>query len=223
MPILLRIDSSPMGETSISRQLTGEFTQKWLRANPQGKLITRDLTTITIPVIDSVWIAANKTPKESRTEQQNDLLRLSSEFTAELLDADEYVIGLPMHNWGPSASFKLWMDQIIRIGETVFFTPSGLKGMLDKKQVTVFISAGRSFVPVSLDAPSNYLEPWLRTFFGNLGVKNMRFFIADGTNSVNYGKMDRVEFLLPHIDAIQKLFTVDQSCQTENVLIHVDP
>lgn len=190
--------------------------------SPYGKLITRDLTTITIPVIDSAWIAANKTPKESRTKQQNDLLRLSSEFTTEVLDADEYVIGLPIHNWGPSASFKLWMDQIIRIGETVFSTPSGLKGMLDKKHVTVFISAGRSFGPV-LDAPSNYLEPWFRTFFGNLGVTNVRFFIVDSTNSVNYGKMDREEFLSPHIAAIQKLFTVDQSCQTENVLIHADP
>jgi FMN-dependent NADH-azoreductase len=31
----------------------------------------------------------------------------SSPMTGELLDADEYVIGVPMHNWGPSSSFKL--------------------------------------------------------------------------------------------------------------------
>jgi FMN-dependent NADH-azoreductase len=206
MPILLHIDSSPMGEASISRRLTREFVQRWRNANPRGEVILRDLTTIAIPVIDAAWVSANLTPRESRTRQQNETLALSTEFTRELLDADEYVIGVPMHNWGPSSSFKLWVDQVLRFGETIVITPSGPKGTLDKKRATFFIAAGGRYGPGSTDAHKNYLEPWLRSFFGYLGVKNMQFFVADGAASVTYGKIDQAAFLAPHIKAVQSLF-----------------
>src|SRR5262249_11166479 len=132
MPILLHIDSSPMGDASISRCLTREFVQRWRIANPHGEVISRDLTTIGIPVIDAAWVAANYTPRESRTRHQNDLLAVSTELTGEVMRADEYVIGVPMHNWGPASSFKLWVDQIVRFGETVDLTPAGIKGSLEK-------------------------------------------------------------------------------------------
>jgi FMN-dependent NADH-azoreductase len=195
-----------MGEASISRCLTREFAQRWRSANPQGEVIFRDLTTIAIPVIDAAWVSANYTPRESRTRQQNDILALSTELTSELLDADEYVIGVPMHNWGPSSSFKLWVDQVVRFGETIALTPSGMKGTLDKKRATVFISAGRHFGSRSADATRNHLEPWIRTFFGNLGITDMRLIFADGTADVRNGSIARSVFLAPHIEAMQSLF-----------------
>lgn len=211
MSILLHIDSSPMGEASISRQLTREFVQRWRAANPQGEVISRDLTTIAIPVIDAAWISANLTPVESRTQQQNDVLALSTELTRELLDADEYVIGVPMHNWGPSSSFKLWVDQVVRFGETIAVTPSGLRGTLGKKRATLFVAAGRRFGPHSEDAARNHLKPWLQTFFNNLGVRDLRFVLADGAAEVNRGKIDRTAFLTPHIEAMQSLLARELS------------
>ena len=206
MPTLLHIDSSPMGEDSISRRLTNEFVQAWIRANSQGKVISRDLAVTAIPVIDAAWISANLTPKESRTQAQNDMLALSTEFTTELLEADEYIIGLPLHNWGPSSSFKLWIDHIVRFGETIAVTPSGPKGTLGNKRVTFIIAAGRSFGSGSPNASRNYVEPWLRTLFGNLGVSHMQVIFVDGTAATKYGKVDRAAFLAPHIEAIHGLF-----------------
>jgi FMN-dependent NADH-azoreductase len=81
-----------------------------------------------------------------------------------------------------------------------------MKGTLDKKLVTLFISAGRHFGPGSADAPRNHLEPWLRTFFSNLGVKDLRFVFADGTAEVRHGKIDPAAFLAPHIEAMQSFF-----------------
>lgn len=206
MPILLHIDSSPMGEDSISRRLTAEFVQRWRRAHPRGEVISRDLTTIAIPVVDAAWISANLTPRESRIQRQNAILALSTEFTRELLDADEYVIGIPMHNWGPSSSFKLWADQIVRFEETVIATPSGTKGTLGTKRITFVLAAGRRYDLATADAPINHLEPWLKTFFGNLGVRDMKFVVADGTAEVKYGKTNRATFLVRHIEAVQSLF-----------------
>jgi FMN-dependent NADH-azoreductase len=111
--ILLRIDSSPFGETAISRCLTDEFVERWLSENHRGAVISRDLTTVNIPVVDAGWVAANYTPSGSRTRQQNEILKLSAELIMELTNADEYVFGLPIHNWGPPSSFKLWVDQIV--------------------------------------------------------------------------------------------------------------
>jgi FMN-dependent NADH-azoreductase len=203
MSILLHIDSSPMGDASISRRLTREFVQRWRIANPGGEVILRDLTKITIPVIDAEWVAANYTPRESRTPRQNDLLALSTELTREVMHADEYVIGVPMHNWGPASSFKLWVDQIVRFGETVALTPSGITGTLEKKRVTVFVSAGRHFAAHSADANRNHLEPWIRTFFASLGVMQLQLIFADGTADVQRGIIDRASFLAPHLEVMQ--------------------
>jgi FMN-dependent NADH-azoreductase len=212
MPTLLHIDSSPMGDASVSRRLTSEFAQRWRRANPVGKVIARDLTRIAIPVVDAEWIGANYTPKELRTGRQHDVLAVSSELTAELLHADESVIGVPMHNWGPASSFKLWVDQVVRFGETLTLTPAGMQGTLGQKRATVFLSAGRHFDAQSADVTRNHLEPWIRTFFGNLGVRDLRLVFADGTADLKRGSIEPDAFFAPHIAAIQSLIS-NSSCR----------
>ena len=58
MPTLLHIDSSPLGEASISRHLTSEFVTSWKLANPDGKVIVRDLTKSGLVTINAAWIGA---------------------------------------------------------------------------------------------------------------------------------------------------------------------
>src|SRR6185503_15228571 len=136
------------------------------------------------------------------TPEQNEILSLSSALTRELLDADEYVIGVPMHNWGPAASFRLWLDQVVRFGETVAVAPTGTKGALSGKRLTGFVTAGRHYGPNSEDPSHNHLEPWLRTFFSNLGVEDMEFIFVDGAVEVVRGRIAREDFLAPHLAAI---------------------
>jgi len=209
---LLRIDSSPMGEAAISRVLTNEFVQRWLSANPRSTVMRRDLTAIAIPVIDGAWVAANYTPKESRTQLQNELLKLSTEFITELLDADEYAMGMPIHNWGPPASFKLWVDQIVTASSSPERPLAGRRVTLTGKRATFIIAAGAVYAPGSPNASKNYLEPWLRTLFGSLGIKDMQFVLADGTRETNKGNIDRAAFLAPHLEAIHALFKQSNSC-----------
>ncbi|MGC4051982.1 MAG: NAD(P)H-dependent oxidoreductase [Paludibaculum sp.] len=204
-PILLHIDSSPMGAGSISRELTHEFVERWRAAHPAGAVLRRDLTAMTIPVVDAEWIVANLTPKEQRTPRQEEALALSTELARELLAADEYVIGMPMHNWGPSSSFKLWVDQVVRFGETIAVTPEGPRGTLGSKRVTLIVAAGRQYGAGSAEASRNHLEPWLRTFFANLGIEQLRVVLADGTVRLRYGQVERAELLAPHLAAVRRL------------------
>ena len=201
---LLRIDSSPFGETAISRRLTEEFVQRWLSENHGGAVTCRDLTTTKTPVVDAAWVAANYTPRGSRTYEQNEILKFSAELIRELTDADEFVIGLPIHNFGPPSSFKLWVDQIV--------TPSTLlKRPLAGKGATFIIAAGRTYAPGSPDSTKNYLVPWLRTVFGSLGMSDMQFVIADGTKKLHSGDLDRATFMVSHLEAIRALFAREQS------------
>jgi len=206
MSVLLHLDSSPMGEQSISRQVTREFAGLWRKAHPRGAVIYRDVTSIRIPVVDAEWVAANYTPVEARTLRQQDILALSTELTQELLDADEYVLGVPLHNWGPAASFKLWADQIVHFGRTMKITERGLKGALDQKRLTIFMTAGRRYGFSFESRSRNHLEPWLRTLFENLGIRDMRMIFIDGTAAIRRGKVDTTQFLSPHIDALRSLF-----------------
>ena len=197
MPTLLHIDSSPMGEASVSRRLTAEFVRHWRAAYPHGKVLARDLAATPIPTVNAAWVAANYTPAELRTGRQNELLRLSAEFAGELLEADEYILGVPVHNWGPAAAFKLWVDH--------FVTPFGPK--LDGKRATIVIAAGRRYGANS--GNRNHVEPWLRTLFGRLGVEDLRFILAEGAAEVLKGHTAMTDFLSPYIAAIAALFPQD--------------
>src|SRR5215469_15788061 len=100
MPTLLHIDSSPLYGRSISRQLTSAFVAEWKSSHPGGTVIDRDLTATPIPPINAEWVGAASTPDETHTPEQKQLLGLSDQLLSEIEQADEYVIGVPMHNFG---------------------------------------------------------------------------------------------------------------------------
>src|SRR5260370_3980939 len=81
-------------------------------------VIDRDLNATALPPINAEWVGAVYTPEEARTPQQKELLSLSDSLLAELEQADEYVVGVPMHNFGVPSVLKLWIDQIARVGRT---------------------------------------------------------------------------------------------------------
>jgi FMN-dependent NADH-azoreductase len=51
-------------------------------------------------------------------------------------------------------------------------------------------------------ASFNFVEPYLRSVFGFLGVTDATFLTAGGTKALNQGH-DRGAFLAPHLQAVQ--------------------
>src|ERR1700730_6510015 len=98
MSTLLHIDSSPLYGRSVSRELTAAFANQWKSSQPDERVLDRDLNATQIPPISAEWVGAEYTPEAARTPQQKELLSLSDSLLAELEQADEYVIGVPMHN-----------------------------------------------------------------------------------------------------------------------------
>jgi FMN-dependent NADH-azoreductase len=206
MKTLLHIDCSPLGDASISRHLSGEFVKRWAEANPEGKIVRRDLCATHIPLVEAAWVAAALTPEESRTPAQRELLRLSDELIEELKTADEYAFGVPMHNFGIPAAMKLWLDQIVRVGKTFAYVDGAPTGLLKGKKAQFLIASGGVYDPGSGRESFNFVGPYLRTIFGFIGVTDTAFLHAGGTSALMFGKIDRDSFLEPHVTKIDSLF-----------------
>jgi len=202
MATLLHIDSSPAYGRSVSRELSSAFVSEWKTSHPDGRVIDRDLNATVIPPITAEWVSAVYTSEEARTPQQKEQLTLSDSLLAELEQADEYVIGVPMHNFGVPSVLKLWIDQIARVGRTFSYAGGRPKGLITGKKATFIVATGGIYDAQTAMASFNFVEPYLRSVFGFLGVTDATFLTAGGTGVLNQGR-DRNEFLAPHLRAVQ--------------------
>jgi FMN-dependent NADH-azoreductase len=202
MSTLLHIDSSPLYGRSVSRELTAAFVTQWKASHLDGRVIDRDLSATAIPPISAEWVGAVYTPEEARTPQQKELLSLSDSLLAELEQADEYVFGVPMHNFGVPSVLKLWIDQIARVGRAFSYADGTPKGLIVGKKTTFIVATGGIYDARTKMASFNFVEPYLRSVFGFLGVTDATFLTAGGTSALNQGR-DRGTFLAPHLQAVE--------------------
>lgn len=180
MATLMIVNSSPRS-SSVSRSLTKEFASEWKAANPQGRVIERDLSVAGIPLLNEAWITAAYTPEAQRTAEQQELLALSDRLIAEILSADTILLGIPMHNYWVPAAFKAWIDQIARAGKTFAYTSAGPKGLISpEKKVIAVVTRGGAVADAS--GSSDPLAAYLRQIFGLLGLSDVTVIHADKQN-----------------------------------------
>lgn len=202
MSTLLHIDSSPL-ESSISRELTREFVKTWKAAHPDGTVIDRDLAARPAKPVDAAWIGAAYTPEAGRTPEQKEALALSDELIGELQKADEYVIGVAMHNFSIPSVLKLWIDQIARSGKTFSYGEGGVQGLLQGKKATVLVASGGVYELGTPAGALNFIEPYLRTILGFIGVKDVKFITAGGVAQIMTGAVNREVFLKPTLEQVR--------------------
>ena len=204
MPTLLHLDSSPL-ETSISRELGREFAKTWKAVHPDGHVIYRDLAISAPKPLDAAWIFSSFTPDTARTAEQIETLALSEQLIGELEQADEYVIGVAMHNFSIPSVLKLWIDQIARRGRTFAYSESGPVGLLKGKKATVLVATGGVYDAGTPANALNFIEPYLKSVFTFLGVKDVTFVTAGGTARIMMGAVDRETLLGPVLERVREV------------------
>jgi FMN-dependent NADH-azoreductase len=204
MPTLLHIDSSPL-DSSISRELTREFVKTWKLKNPSGTVIDRNLAANPPKLVDQAWVGAAFTPDDARTPEQKAALTVSDELIAELEKADEYVIGVAMHNFNVPSTLKLWIDQVVRTGKTFAYGANGPEGFLKGKKATIVVATGGVYDAGTPMGALNFVEPYLRTVLGFIGITDVKFVTAGGVAQVMMGKVDRATFLKPTLEQVRAL------------------
>ena len=187
---LLRIDSSAR-KNSVSRQLTANLVKSWRQHHPDGEVIERNLATTPLPHITDEWVqAAYADPKNLSTEQRL-VLATSDALIEELRQADVILIGSPMYNFAIPAPLKAWIDQVVRVGQTVLWGASGPQGLLAGKKVYVITSRGGAFRPGTATERFDYQEPYLRHILGFIGLTDVTFIHAENQKPGPDGELAR--------------------------------
>src|ERR1700687_1888896 len=174
---LLRIDSSARS-SSVTRQLTTKFVEEWKKNHPAGKVIHRDLAPTVLPHITDDWSGTHLDPSQLTPAQRN-YLATSDQLIEELQAADTIVIGAPMYNFAIASSLKAWIDQIVRMGKTIGYGPSGARGLLANKRVIIVTARGGSYGKSTPAEKFDFQEPYLRHIFGFIGLTDVTFIHAE--------------------------------------------
>jgi FMN-dependent NADH-azoreductase len=180
---LLRIDASPRDDDrSRSRQLTARFEEVWRAHHPVGRVVRRDLRLEVPPHVDQAWIEAAFAADDRRTPAMQRAIATSDALVDEFLAADEYVLGVPMHNFGLPSSLKAWVDNVVRVGRTFSFIPDDPAGQFYQplvptgRRATVIVTTGDAgYEPGGPVWHMNHVEPHLRTILCFVGITDLHF------------------------------------------------
>ena len=200
MSSLLSVLASPRGAYSISRALNSAFVEEWKKNNSGGSVVTRDLCTTELPFVDLPWIAGAYTPAEQHSPEMSAAIKISNDLIAELQAASHIVIATPMYNFNTPAILKAWIDHIVRVGVT--FSAS-YEGLLKDKKVTVILASGGVYTPGSHMESYNAESAYLKQVLGFIGLTDVNFVLAGGSNDVAHGKTTQEALVASFLPEVQ--------------------
>ncbi|AMW83496.1 FMN-dependent NADH-azoreductase [Pseudomonas sp. TH34] len=186
---LLHIDSSILGDNSVSRQLSAGVVKAWQAAEPGVEVVYRDLAADAITHFSGVTLGALGTAAELRDAVQKHEADLSASTLAEFLAADAVVLAAPMYNFTIPTQLKAWIDRIAVAGQTFRYTEAGPEGLCGGKKVIIVSTSGGLHVGQPTGAAH---EDYLTVLLGFLGITDIEFVRAHG---LAYGDEARTKAL----------------------------
>ncbi|WP_370159405.1 FMN-dependent NADH-azoreductase [Limimaricola soesokkakensis] len=147
---ILHIDSSILGENSVSRDLTAAIVAE-LAAKGGETVLRRDLA-------------------DSETEAAFD-----GDPVEQLLSADTLVIGAPMYNFAIPHQLKAWIDSVAVAGKTFQYTAEGPQGLAGGRRAIVVYASGGVH-----DGATDFVEPYLRQVLGFIGITDVTVLRVEG-------------------------------------------
>lgn len=176
---LLQIDTSILGEQSVSRQLTSSVIGKLSAAYPGAEIIHHDFALEPIPHLsDAEFLAWQGVEPNNETAQQR--VARNTQYLEEFLSSDIVVIGAPMYNFSFPSQLKAWLDRLSVAGKTFRYTENGPQGLIEGKRVIIASSRGGVYPEGSPAEALDYQETYIKAFFNFIGVTDITFVRAEG-------------------------------------------
>jgi FMN-dependent NADH-azoreductase len=179
---LLHIDSSILGDHSVSRQISAAVVAALGTEDPSLAVVYRDLGAEPAPHQSGALLAARGLAPEARTADQAREVAAADAILEEFLAADVVVIGVPMYNFGIPSQLKSWIDHIAVAGRTFRYSEAGVEGLARGKRVILASSRGGFYGPDSPAASLQHQESYLKGFFGFVGIDDVEVVGAEGVN-----------------------------------------
>lgn len=178
---LLHIDSSILGDHSVSRKLSAGVVTRLRAETPGVTVIYRDLASAPVSHLSGAYLAALQTPGGEQNPAIQADLAIGDAVLAEFLAADTVVIGTGLYNFTIPSQLKAWIDRILVAGKTFRYGADGRpEGLAGNKRVILAIARGGFYGPSSPAAAFEHAETYLRTAFGFIGVTNLEVIVAEG-------------------------------------------
>jgi len=177
MPTVLVLNSSALGDASVSGRLVQEAVSRLRLGDPALRVVTRDLGAEPIPHLTLDAATAIRGAEPANPDQAA-ARALSDALVAELRAADAVVIGAPMYNFGIASTLKAWFDHVLRAGVTFRYGESGPEGLLTGKRAIVIETRGGLYSEGPAKAMDSQ-EPHLRTLLGFIGITDVTFVRAE--------------------------------------------
>jgi FMN-dependent NADH-azoreductase len=175
---LLHVDSSILGEHSVSRALSAEIVEAERQRTPGLAVIYRDLAAEPLQHISGAHLAARP---DAPAEHQRDVERGQADLE-EFLASDIVVIGVPMYNFSVPSQLKEWIDRLSVKGKTFSYSEQGPRGLAGGKRVIIASSRGGLYAAETARAALDHQETYLRAIFEFFGITDITFIRAEGVN-----------------------------------------
>ncbi len=158
MTSLLHLDSSSRTDGSSSRDVAAQFSSAWRQARPSATVTYRDLASTPLPHLVEA-VRAGGVADADRTDAHRAALALQDQVVEQLLAADEYLLSVPMYNFGVPSQLKAYLDHVLLAGRVLMLdgTPSPVAG----RRATVVISYGGGYGPGTPRARFDFVRPYL--------------------------------------------------------------
>jgi len=184
MKTLLHIKSSLFSNEGQSSQLSSRFVEDWRAANPEGRVVVRDLAQEPIPHLTAERFRSFIADPERRSAEQAGHVAESDALIEELEAASIVVFGLPMYNFGIPSTLKAWIDHVARAGRTFRYTENGSLGLLADRPVLVFAARGGKYQGTLKDTQTAYF----RDVLDFIGLHDVHFIYAEGLSMGENGE-----------------------------------
>ena len=171
---VLQLDSSILGEGSVSRQLTRSVVERLRESEAEVEVVQRDLGREPLAHLTPDILATRGTAAELLNDLQNREAKLDEELIAELKSADVVVIGAPLYNFTIPTGLKAWVDRIAVAGQTFRYTEKGPQGLVTGKKAVIVATSGGSYAESPVDTMHvGYLKQLLN-FIGITDIEVVR-------------------------------------------------
>lgn len=178
---LLHIDSSALGQNSVSRQLTAQIVTKWKTSHPGTEVAYLDLAANPPTHLSADSLGFRMPPgAQQPTETQGRENAVSETLVTQFLTADVLVVGAPLYNFAIPSQLKAWIDRVVQAGRTFKYTEKGPQGLAGGKTVIVASTRGGVYSTTEGGRAMEHQESYLQTVFGFVGITNIRFVRAEG-------------------------------------------
>jgi FMN-dependent NADH-azoreductase len=159
---LFRLDASILPGTSASAEIADVVEAEWTAARPGEPVVRRHLGISPLP--SDAWAlaaSAGFVPESDRTPEQSEALALARSLAAELEDADEVILAVPLYNFGVSQHFKAWVDLVI--------AGAGATNPVLKGKPTVLVTVrGGGYGPGTPREGWDHSTPYLRRILADI-------------------------------------------------------